>query len=177
MQEFWFKHADNETYMVQAYRGDDPEVTVPASWYGSDVTVLMDDIFRGHTEITKVVLPPSITDIGGFVFDGCSSLRQIVLPDNLRTLWQYAFVRSAFRELVIPAGVTEAVPFVFQDCTNLKKVTFLADRLKIMGWCFRGCTALETVQVPPGTLIHETSFENCNRVELVFGKPDENKNK
>ena len=69
MQEFWFKHADNDTYMVQFYRGDDPEVTVPSSWYGCDVTVLMDDIFKGHAEITKVNLPDTLTDIGGFVFD------------------------------------------------------------------------------------------------------------
>lgn len=175
MQEFWFKHADNDTYMVQFYRGDDPEVTVPSSWYGCDVTVLMDDIFKGHAEITKVILPDTLTDIGGFVFDGCSSLKEIVLPPRLHTLWQYAFVRSSFEELVIPAGVREIVPFVFRDCTNLKKVTFLADRLKIMGWSFSGCTSLETVIMPENTQIHETSFEKCNSVKCVFGNPSENR--
>jgi hypothetical protein len=65
------------------------------------------------------------------------------------------------------------VPFVFRDCTNLKKVTFLTDRLKIMGWSFSGCTSLETVIMPENTQIHETSFEKCNRVKCVFGNPSE----
>ena len=96
MQDFWFKHADNETYMVQAYRGDDSCVVVSSSYYGANVSVLMDDIFKGHQEIREVRLPDTLTDIGGFVFDGCTGLKKITLPKSLKTFWQYAFVRSAF---------------------------------------------------------------------------------
>ncbi len=168
MQEFWYKHADNDTYMIQAYRGDDSEVTVPSSWYGCDVSVLMDDIFKGHTEITKVNLPETITDIGGFVFDGCSSLKSIVLPEKLHTLWQYAFVRSSFEELVIPKGVNDVVPFCFQDCANLRRIVLTADHVRLMGWSFLRCTALEEVVLPRDAAIHENAFAGCEGVKLVY---------
>ena len=50
---------------------------IPDSYYGCPVSVLMDDIFKNHTEIEKVILPDTLTDIGGFVFDGCTSLKHI----------------------------------------------------------------------------------------------------
>lgn len=167
MQDFWYKHADNETYMVQAYIGDDPSVTVPSSYYGCPVSVLMDDIFKGHTEITEVILPKTLSDIGGFVFDGCISLKTITLPHSLTTLWQYAFVRSSFEELVIPEQVSIIPPFCFQDCRSLKKVTFLSEKVKLMGRCFMNCTNLEEVIVPADVQIHPLSFKNCRNVKFV----------
>jgi hypothetical protein len=174
MQDFWFRHADNDTYMVQVYQGNDPEVTVPASWYGCDVTVLMDDIFKGHTEITKVNLPDTITDIGGFVFDGCTSLKSIVLPEKLHTLWQYAFVRSSFEELAIPPGVTDIVPFCFQDCTSLRRIVLSADHVRLMGWSFLRCTSLREVVLPQSAAIHENAFAGCEGVNLMYKTGSQN---
>lgn len=167
MQDFWFKHADNDTYMVQRYIGDEPSVTVPSSYYGCPVSVLMDDIFKGHTEISEVILPDTLSDIGGFVFDGCTSLKTIELPSSLHTFWQYAFVRSSFEELVIPENVTIIPPFCFQDCHSLRKVTFLAGYVKLMGNCFLNCESLEEVIVPKMFQIHPFAFKNSRNVKIV----------
>ncbi|MBR3349595.1 MAG: leucine-rich repeat domain-containing protein [Solobacterium sp.] len=167
MQDFWFKHADNETYMVQAYRGDDSCVVVPSSYYGANVSVLMDDIFKGHQEIREVRLPDTLTDIGGFVFDGCTGLKKITLPKSLKTFWQYAFVRSAFEELVIPEGVYLIPPFCFKECVHLKKITFEAKNLKIMGQAFLDCKALAEVRVFAKTEIHPLAFKNCPDVRII----------
>lgn len=167
MQDFWFKHADNETYMVQKYIGDDASVTVPSSYYGCEVSVLMDDIFKGHTEISEVILPETLRDIGGFVFDGCTSLKTIRLPSSLSALWQYAFVRSSFEELVIPEKVTIIPPFCFQDCHELKKVTFLSGQIRLMSSCFLNCYSLEEVCLPSQIQIHPLAFKNCGNVRIV----------
>ena len=167
MQEFWFKHADNDTYMAQRYRGDEQTVTVPASWYGCPVSVLMDDLFKGHREIENVILPDTVTDIGGFVFDGCSSLKQIILPSSLRNLWQYAFVRSSFGELLIPEGVRDIVPFCFKDCRELTRIEFTAEHLRIMGWAFEGCESLKEIVISRDAVIHETAFSGCSAVTII----------
>ena len=167
MQDFWYKHADNETYMIQFYQGDDAKVTIPSSWYGCDISVLMDDIFKGHKEIEEVILPDTLTDIGGFVFDGCSSLKKIDLPSSLNTFWQYAFVRSSFEELVIPEGVYIIPPFCFQDCYELRKITLLSHSLKIMGRAFLRCENLEEVVISGEAEIHPRAFEDCKKVKII----------
>lgn len=168
MQDFWFKHADNETYMAQRYIGDDAHVTVPSSYYGCPVSVLMDDLFKGHTEIESVALPDTLTDIGGFVFDGCANLKKIELPSSLNTFWQYSFVRSSFEELVIPSGVKDIVPFCFQDCANLKRIEFQSEHLRIMGWAFLRCVSLKEIILPEDVTIHPSAFDGCRDIKLIY---------
>ena len=168
MQDFDYKHADNETYMISRYRGDEREVSVPASFYGCDISVLMDDVFRNHDEIESVQLPDSLTCICGFVFDGCSSLHAIDLPESLRDFLPYAFVRSSFEKLIIPAGVKIIPPYCFKDCRDLREIVFLADRLQLMGFSFSGCDNLKTVVIPHNTVISETAFDRCGHINISY---------
>ena len=84
MQEFYYKQAENGTYAVVEYHGDEQAVTVPQD--GVIVSILGDKLFAGHPEITSVTLPDSITDLGEFLFDGCDRLAQLTLPPGLRLL-------------------------------------------------------------------------------------------
>lgn len=49
--------------VLVAYKGDLPEVTIP-----DGVRVIADEVFRSHTEIKKVHLPASVTNIGDSAF-------------------------------------------------------------------------------------------------------------
>ena len=48
MQEFTYKQIEDDTYCVMRYKGDEPAVTVPDVHWGQSVTVIYDDLFRGH---------------------------------------------------------------------------------------------------------------------------------
>ncbi len=91
MVEFTYQILDDDTIAIMKYKGDEEEVTIPDTAWGRPVTVLYDDLFKGHSELTKVNLPDSITNIGGFVFDGCDKLKTVILPKGLQEMWQYAF--------------------------------------------------------------------------------------
>ena len=123
MQDFRFRYNVNDTYMVTGYKGDEPVVSVPDTFYGLPVTMLYDDLFKHHTEIREIHLPQTLTDIGGFVFDGCTSLDHIGIPDSVSVIWQYAFVRSSIREIILPASLKSVYPFTFMDCRELTEVT------------------------------------------------------
>ena len=75
MQEFDFKYAVNDTYMAVRYYGDEADVVIPDTWYGKPVSVLGEDLFKGHTEIRSIGIPASVTHIMGFAFDGCTPCR------------------------------------------------------------------------------------------------------
>ena len=67
----WMDHFEQDSLddflisgdVLMAYKGDLPEVTVP-----DGVRVIADEVFREHTELKKVHLPGSVTNIGDGAF-------------------------------------------------------------------------------------------------------------
>ena len=164
MQEFTYQWLDDDTYAIMSYVGDETEVTIPSTYCGKPVTVIYDDMFKGHKELTEVHIPDTVTNIGGFVFDGCENLKAVVLPKNLKEMWQYAFVRSGIEVVEIPGSVETIVPFTFQDCKNLRLVVCHEGTKKIHAWAFQNCSNLEMVAVHSATEISHNAFEGCDKI-------------
>ena len=156
MQDFFYKYVEEtDSFCAQKYTGDDCEVTIPSMHWGKPVTMLYDDLFKGHAEIESIHIPDTVREIGGFVFDGCTALRHITLPQSLENMWQYAFVRSSIEEIVLPKSVRYIVPFTFKDCKDLRRVVGNKGLLKVWMSAFEGCTKLTDLQLPETT---ETVF-------------------
>ena len=152
--------------MVTGYRGDEAVVAVPDTFYGLPVTMLYDDLFKHHTEIREIHLPQTLTDIGGFVFDGCTALEHIVIPDSVSVLWQYAFVRSSVKKIILPSSLKSVYPFTFKDCRELTEVVCGPDLKEISAWAFRDCISLQKIQVSLHTKIDGRAFEGCNKITI-----------
>jgi len=74
-------------------------------------------------DITSVQLPETLTIIGAYAFQSCSSLTEIILPSNLKSIAQGAFhACSSIQTLTIPASVELIDSIVFASMTNLKTV-------------------------------------------------------
>ena len=159
MQDFIFKQLYDETFSVIGYIGDDAEAVIPPVHWGHPVTLIGDDVFRRHTEITSVRIPDTVRDIGGFVFDGCTGLRHIELPAGLENLWQYAFVRSSIEEIILPPGVRQIIPYTFKDCRNLHTFVCNEGLKKICAHAFEGCTQLRDFHCGNDTEISPQAFE------------------
>jgi len=159
MQQFSYKQLEDESFCVTGYEGDEAEVVIPSVIGGQPVTMLFDNIFKGHTEITSVTIPDTVNFLGGFVFDGCTNLRQINLPSSLVDIWQYAFVRSSFEELTIPDGVKYIPPFAFKDCKSLRKIHFGKSLEKVYGMAFQGCDMLERPEFDEKVDVSPKAFE------------------
>ena len=158
MHEFYYRKVDDGTNCLIGYRGDETEVVIPDD---QSVTILSDKIFLGHSEITSVLIPDTVTDIGEFVFDGCENLRELKLPEKLNTLWGYSFVRCGIEEIVLPDQLRIIPPFAFKDCKNLRKVVCGKGLKKIYAWAFGGCDQLreENVIHDPSVDISPRAFE------------------
>ena len=77
MQEFSYRMIEDSTYCVTGYRGDEKHVVIPDTY---PVTVLSDKLFQGHEEIETIQIPDAVTDLGEFLFDGCTRLTSLKLP-------------------------------------------------------------------------------------------------
>lgn len=159
MQEFIYKLLENNTYCVVGYIGNEANVVIPDSYGGAPITVLFDNLFRSHTEITSVRIPDTVTDIGEFVFDGCINLRHIELPSQLTDLWGYTFARCGIEEIILPDKLTALPPFAFKDCKQLKKVVCGSGMKKVYSWVFGGCDQLSEFIYGPNVEISPEAFQ------------------
>lgn len=159
MQQFMYEHMEDGTICVTGYMGDDEEVVIPPLYGERPITVLFDDLFKGHTEITSVQIPDTVTNIGANVFDGCTGLKHVDLPEGLTDLWQYAFCNSSIEEIVIPDKVRSIPSFTFKDCKELRRIVCGKGLENIRAWAFEGCTSLEGLDNIPGVNISRLAFE------------------
>ena len=89
------------------------------------VTIIKAGAFKGRAQLTKVVVPSSITKIGEEAFKDCKKLKSVVIGKNVKT---------------IGAGA-------FKGCKNLKTVTICSKKLskKSVKNCLKGSKAIKVV--------------------------------
>ena len=91
-----------------------------------------------------VVIPDGVTGIG-CVFNECTSLQSIIIPEGITRIEQYAFRHcTSLTEIMIPNGVTYIGSGAFFDCTNLKRVR-IPSTINRLGHAFRGLKNLQEV--------------------------------
>ena len=147
MQDFLFKYVEEtDSFCAIHYQGDAADVVVPSMHWGKPVNILFDDLFKGHGEIRSVSIPDTVTEIGGFVFDGCNGLKHVELPAALESMWQYAFARCGVESITLPDRYTQIIPFTFLDCKSLRRVVCGSGMKKIYAQAFRGCDSLTDLQ-------------------------------
>lgn len=160
MQQFDHKLMEDDSFCLMSYQGDEAEVVIPEIiGKSTKVTILYDDLFKGHAEITSVRIPETVTDIGEFVFDGCANLKHLDLPASLETLWGNSFANSGLEEIVLPEKIRSIPSGAFKNCRNLKRVVCGPNVTKIMGHAFSGCENLKEVIYEPGTKVSPLAFE------------------
>ena len=163
MQEFYTKTMDEETCCIMGYSGDDKRVVIPAHLAGKRVEILYDALFKGHKEIAFIRIPSTVTNIGSYMFEGCTKLKEIKLPDGLTDIWEYAFSKSSIEEITIPDGVKTIMPFTFNDCKKLKRVVCGKGLRKICAGAFEGCAKLEEVIYEPGVEVSPEAYGTTNK--------------
>ena len=114
---------------------------------------------------STTVIPDSVTEIGGFAFDGCTKLTNIVIPDSVTKIGRNSFARSGLKEITIPRTVKKidcsAYQQPFEKCNELKSITILCPI--IIGRLFYDCPALETITLGTGIKkIDAANFKGLN---------------
>lgn len=89
---FYELTADGEGYIVvQNSEPNAVTATVPAMYEGKPVVAIGDGVFQKCTSLMSVSLPDSIVSIGDSAFGGCESLISFALPRGLKSVGTLAF--------------------------------------------------------------------------------------
>ena len=117
----------------------------------------------GCRSLTDIVIPNSVTNIGDYAFSGCRSLTDIVIPDSVTNIGDCAFWNSrSLTDIVIPNSVTSIGDNAFEYCESLTDIVIPDSVTSIGKWAFEGCSSLSSVVIPDSvTSIGNHAFAYC----------------
>ncbi len=99
--------------------------------------------------------------VSPYIFLG-SSIRNIILPDNLEEIGEYCFAESALDSIFIHGNVKRLGEGAFYNCRSLKHVSITSDSLDIIErYTFCGCDSLQSVDLSVSiNSVEENGFKN-----------------
>ena len=139
------------------------EVTVPSELGGYEVFRLDSYALYGCDEMTKLVIPDCVRQMGGLAVAGCSALGEVLLSKNLEYVAGKSFCDcTSLKEMLIPERVEKIDARAFQGCTSLTNVVIPSSVRRIGQDAFYNCKSLTDVIVPNSvTNIDKYAFSCC----------------
>ena len=140
--------------------------TIPNS-----VTSIGEYAFEDCSSLTSITIPNSVTSIGDCAFSGCSSLTSITIPNSVTSIGGGAFAYcSSLTSITIPNSITE-IWSAFRGCSSLTSIT-IPNSVTSIGWyAFEGCSSLTSITIPNSvTSIGQRVFLGCSSLKSFNGK-------
>ena len=160
--------------------------------FNDDVTTLPNYLFAGSA-IKKVTLPASLTKIPGYIFAGYTLsttkvfypclIEELVIPENVTSITTYAFgtytissgVMTAdttpknLKSVKVEARLTSLPNYLFRGCEALEEVDLSATAItKLPSYTFQDCMSLTTIKLPDSINSYDTYvFQNCKSLTNV----------
>ena len=120
------------------------------------------------TNLTKVVWPATMWEVGENALAYCSDLKEFVLGSETNEIKPHAFSRcSALETITLTPKIIYIDEFAFSDCSSLKSIALPAGLEMLDKSCFLGCSSLASVTFGDVTEIREKVFYGCKALTNV----------
>jgi len=120
-----------------------------------------------YTGIEEMVIPDAVQSIGDEAFLGCSRLSSITLSSHLGSIDVGVFQDcTALHSITIPQSVVAISRNAFKQ-SGLVSITFEGSIDDIGGAAFSGCTSLRSIVLPTTAHIEDLAFYGCSNLETV----------
>ena len=140
-----YEKAEGSATLIE-YRGKNMDVVIPDKIDGYTVTSLGDELFN-EADITSVVIPDSVINIGSYAFYDCIYLTSIKFGSKVENIDYYAFYAcTSVETLELPNSLLTIGEFAFQHMTGLRSVNIPKNVTLIGREAFDDTESLEEIQ-------------------------------
>ncbi len=127
--------------------------------------------FSSCLKLKEIILPDSLKSIDDWAFNNCAALTKINLPGGLVSIGASAFRNCrAIEELMVPDSVTFIDVAAFYNCQGLKSIKLSENIDSIYGATFTSCSSLENIKIPESVkTVYSQAFYGCDSfTELII---------
>ena len=115
---------------------------------GNTINELLPGEFSKCTNLTSIILPPSIKYIYNTVFEYCNKLRTIIFSEGLLSIEYNTFFGCAsLNNIILPNSLTSIGNNVFMGCNSLTAINIPQNISSIGNLCFVNCDSLNSILV------------------------------
>jgi hypothetical protein len=160
--------------IIVKYTGKTANLVIPRELEGFPVKAIGPQAFAGNNDIRDVVIPDTVESIGDYAFLS-KGITSITIPASVKEFGKHIFGYPQMR-----TGSAKGVTTNSTVASNLAKVTFTGNRTSIPADFFAGLskrdeqygeentTSLATVVLPPGlTSIPDSFFEQIPSLKTI----------
>ena len=117
----------------------------------------------------NTVISNSVTSIGDYAFQGCSSLTSIEIPNSVTSIGDYAFWDcSSLTSIEIPNSVTSIGSSAFRGCSSLTSIICHAENVpETESSAFNDCPSDMIIYVPINSVALYQATEPWNNYNIV----------
>lgn len=136
----------------------------------TDITAIPKDQFRSLPFLHEIVLPNNLEEIGDYAFYS-GKIEKMDFPSTLKTIGKSAFRESMISKAFLPDSVTSIGDEAFYHCTILTDFHYPKSMTYIPIYCFYDCYNLNTFELHEGiTKIYTSAFCNVYKFNPRFPK-------
>lgn len=161
---------ENATVAFNGIRTNSEMVEIPASVEYDGVTYTVVGIAPSalyNEGVSSVSIPSTVTYIGNSAFRGCSQLSEIVIPDGVVSIGQYAFSASGLVSVDIPDSVTTLDRGAFERCSRLTEISIGSGITELPLDVFASCYSLTSVTIPGTVETVDGSFHDSSNIRSI----------
>ena len=172
---FEYSLDDANRATITSYKGNVSALSIPKTLDGYTVVKIDSYVFQNNKQLRVVVVPDSVTEIGGNAFSNCANLSQVSLSKKLTCIRSNAFYNcDSLTEIEIPKSLQSvgmanySYSGPFSNCDGLKNIKFEEGTTQIVSYLFEKCTGLEEITIPDTvTFIGGAAFSECAELRKV----------
>ena len=156
---------------------DGTGLTSTAYTVNPNCKIIYTEAFSGCSELTNIILPTSLTNVGAAAFENCTNLQPSVTDQGVKYLGN---VDNPYLVLLDGTGVTSTTYIVnsnckviynsaFLRCGGLTSITLPSSLTSIGSFAFRDCIGLTSIELPSNLInIDVFAFEGCSGLTEVI---------